>query len=190
MNGLVYDLEIVRAIPTRGEEPMKWIEYCEGWTDHKNMGISVLGVYDYVHDRYHTFCEDNFDEFRALVERRDIFIGFNSVRFDNAVIKAVLDLEIPETKCYDIMRELMAAADTTSFAGFNLNATAHANLREKKTGHGALGPVQWQQGEIGSVIDYCLADVWLTKRLFDQIVKGVVMIDPRDTTKMLTLRRP
>ncbi len=190
MNGLVYDLEIVRAIPTRGEKPMKGIEYCEGWGDHKNMGISVLGCYDYVEDRYRTFCDDNFDEFKALAERRDPLIGFNSIRFDNAVIAAVLELEIPEAKCYDIKREFMAAAGTGGVAGFNLNATAHANLKAKKAGHGALAPVLWQQGEIGSVIDYCLADVWLTKRLFDQIAKGVAMIDPRDTQKMLTLRRP
>jgi hypothetical protein len=88
-NIIIYDLEILRAIPDRNGRRDEGIEYCEGWHDHANMGITVLGVFDYAEDRYRVFCLDNNQEFTNLVsERRPLCVGFNNIRFDNAVLSA------------------------------------------------------------------------------------------------------
>lgn len=65
---LVYDCEIVKAIPSSKEAPTPGIEYCAGWRDFANMGISVIGAYDYETDRYRVFLEDGFQEFAELVQ--------------------------------------------------------------------------------------------------------------------------
>lgn len=58
MKALVYDLEIINAVPGR-EKPIEGIKYCEGRHDHAGMGISVIGAFDYSTQRYRVFLEDN-----------------------------------------------------------------------------------------------------------------------------------
>ncbi len=185
MDSLIYDLEIVNAIPARGRERLPGVKYAESWEDHAGMGISVIGVYDYVEDRYRVFCEDNFGAFRELADERRLLVGFNNIRFDNAVIAAELDFPIADDHCYDILRELWAAAgfgpkfDKSTHTGFGLDKCCEVNFGTRKSGHGAYAPVQWQRGEFGAVIDYCLNDVRLTKMLFDKIIYHGEVADPR-----------
>lgn len=191
MKALIYDCEIIKAIPPNGNEPLQdGIEYCSGWGDHANMGVSVIGVYSYEQDRYRVFCKDNWADFSSLLMAADIAVGFNNIGFDDKLLKATGILpEYEDTKRYDIMREVMAAAGSASFAGFSLDAICKATLNEGKTGNGAVAPVQWQRGEIGSVVDYCLMDVRLTKRLFDRALAGAPIRDPK-TMREIKLRAP
>ena len=48
---LICDIEIVNAIPDRNKPNEPGIEYCAGWNDHANMGVSVIGAYDAVEDQ-------------------------------------------------------------------------------------------------------------------------------------------
>ncbi len=198
MDALIYDIEIVKAIKGRSEDYIPGIEYCGGFRDYDNMGISVIGAYDYVSDRYRVFCADNFADFGALMEEREFLVGFNNIGFDNKTIRAALNIcRDIDAWSYDILAEMWRAAglNPTKFhprthGGFGLDATASVNLGAKKTGHGALAPVQWQRGEIGAVIDYCLEDVRLTKALFDQIIMDGILKSPKEPDRVLKLRHP
>lgn len=190
---LVYDLEIVKAIQSRGEPREPDIDYCEGFDDKANMGISVLGVYDYVEDRYRTFCEDNWADFVDLQRQRDCLVSWNGLGFDNPVIQEAWGLSIPEARCYDLMAECKRACGHPPDAprrGFRLGQWAAANLGAGKTGDGAMAPVDWQRGRYGSVIDYCLADVWLTKRLFDRVLACGILTEPNTKDPAVSLRPP
>ena len=77
-----------------------------------------------------------------------------------------------------------------SHLGFGLDATAKANQIGGKTGTGELAPINWQRGKIGNVIDYCLEDVRLTKRLIDRVLRLGILQDPRFPDQVLTLPRP
>ena len=164
---LIYDIEIVKAIPDRNKPSEPGIEYCAGWDDHANMGVSVIGAYDFVEDRYRVFTEGTFGDFAALAEER-ILIGFNSVHFDDRVLAAN---GINVTTEWDLLQELWVSAGLgrqfqyPSHAGFSLDATAKANGLGSKTGWGGSAPIDWQRGEYGRVIDYCLQDVRLTWQL-------------------------
>lgn len=196
MKALIYDIEIVNAILGRDESEIRGITYCGGWNDHANMGISVIGAYDYHEDRYRVFCRDGFDDFRALAADR-LCVGFNSIRFDNAVIRATGVADIDKEQCYDILREMWLAAgvgdaepfDFKRHGGYGLDATCERNFGTKKTGNGALAPVLWQQGKVGQVIDYCLNDIKLTKQIFDLILTGTPVVSPKDGS-LLNLRVP
>lgn len=197
---LVYDLEIVNGIPPRDGKCEADITYCAGWDDHANMGISVICAYDSESDRYRVFCEDNFTAFLDLCgdvagdEGR--LVSFNGIRFDNQVIWHALKMHIEEDLCYDLLREVWAAAGFGSefnwktHAGFGLDACAKANFDLGKTGYGGDAPVWWQRGEIGKVIDYCLEDVRLTTKLFQRVLLQGQIADPRDPSKRLHLRHP
>jgi hypothetical protein len=196
MRALIYDIEILKAIPDRNGQRLEGIEYCEGWHDHANMGIACIGAYDYVEDRARVFTEDNMSDFLDLCDDRDVLVGFNSIPFDNAVIAATRNIDLlPEARCYDILRELWAAAglppafDPRTHGGYGLDATCEKNFGTNKTGNGALAPVLWQRGEIGKVIDYCLNDIRLTKQLFDRII-GLQSIRNPKTGEELKMRAP
>jgi hypothetical protein len=192
---LIYDCEIKKAILSKTESPIEGIEYCEGWRDFEGMGISCIGAYDYHTDRYRVFCEDNFPEFQALVDSHEVIIGFNSIGFDNPLC-AANGIVVPDEKSYDALVEVWLAAGLgpmfryPSHMGFGLDAICKVNFGLEKSGHGAVAPVQWQRGQIGSVIDYCLNDVKITKRLTDCIEQHGTIKDPTDTKRILTVRRP
>lgn len=189
-SALIYDIEIVKAIPHKNGQVVTGIDYCAGWHDHANMGISVICAYDYESSRYRVFCADNFSEFLAL--RRDrLLVGFNNIAFDEKVIGATLGT-VPAacTDCYDLLREIWLAAGLnpefsgSTHAGFGLDAVCRRNFNRGKTGHGAMAPVQWQKGEIGSVIDYCMQDVHLTKLLFDRVLSDGTIVSPKDGNRL------
>jgi hypothetical protein len=185
-NAIVYDCEIIRCIPPAANPDL---EYCAGWHDHAGMGISVIGVYDYLSDQYRVFLEDNFADFVKLAADREHIIGFNSLAFDDKLCAAH---ELPVTTTYDLLCEVRIASDQPPHyrpgtrPGYSLERLAQANLKVGKSGSGAFAPELWQRGQIGRVIDYCLGDVALTKQLFDRRRQ---LIDPTGRG-LMTLREP
>lgn len=176
MKALIYDIEIKRAIPNRGEAKIEGIEYCEGWGDHANMGISVIGAYDYGTDRYRVFCDDNKEEFFEAAEAAEVLITFNGIGFDDPVITACWkeDWE-PKAHKFDIMAEMRKASGLRP----SLDGTCQVNFGVAKSNSGALAPILWQRGKIGEVIDYCMNDIKMTKLAFDLIVKTGSIICPK-----------
>lgn len=180
MTPLIYDLEIVKAIPDSKVPPLEGIEYCAGWHDHQDMGVACICAYDYSEERYRVFTAGNYAEFFDLAKERSPLVGFNNIPFDNRVINAVLGGPLPEEKCYDLLREIWAAVGLGpefrfgTHNGYGLDAVCRANDIGAKTGTGAMAPVWWQQKLYGRVIDYCLSDVRLTKLLFELAVENRV----------------
>lgn len=173
MNALIYDCEILRAIPpTKPNKRVPGIEYVEGWHDIQNMGIACICAYDYPTDSYRVFTDGNFGEFTKLVAQREHIIGFNSLSFDDKLCAASM---MPVSTTYDLLVEVWRATNQplaytpgVTRAGYRLEDLALANLNEGKSGDGATAPVLWQQGRIGQVVDYCLRDVALTRKLFER----------------------
>jgi hypothetical protein len=185
---LVYDLEIVNAIPTN-KGPQDAVTYCKGWTDYAGMDISVFGCYDTLLKRYRVFCFDNKDEAKVLfAEHKGAFISFNGIAFDNRVLSACWGIDIPESLCYDLLIEIWAAHglgpvfNYRTHAGFSLGQMLLANGLGEKSGKGSNAPMDWQHGKIGTVIDYCLEDVRQTTRLY-QLAQTEELVSPRDGKK-------
>lgn len=188
---LVYDCEIIKAIPSRNEPEQVGISYCNGWRDFANMGISVIGAYDYATDRNRVFCVDNFDEFAALARERTP-VAFNGHAFDDQLVRAN-GIEIEGT--YDMLVEVWAGVglgpqfNFRTHAGYGLDAICEANFGMRKTGNGALAPILWQQGKRGTVIDYCMNDVAMEALLLDHIIKVGWIVCPK-TGSTIVVRRP
>ena len=186
---LIYDTEIVAAIPPRKGGMLDGIRYCGGWRDFAGMGISTLCAFDEAEGRYRVFCQDNLSEFAALAKERTV-VSFNGLAFDDKLCQANgIDVHTD----YDILVEVWAAVglgpefDVRTHGGYGLDALLKANDLPAKSGHGESAPIMWQQGKRGAVIDYCLNDVHLTRRLLDCVIFSRKLISPK-TGEPLTLR--
>lgn len=187
MNYLIYDIEIKKAILGRNEIALDGIEYCAGWHDHENMGISCICAYESWTGRYRVFMDDNKVELVNAVNNADVIVGFNNIAFDNNVIKKcwpfVSDIDL---KSYDLLVEIWKASglgdkfEYPSHSGYGLDACCSVNFGINKTGNGAIAPIDYQKGEFGSLIDYCLNDVMMTKRLMELILNAGEIISPKD----------
>lgn len=194
MKTIIFDCEIKKAIPPENEELIEGIQYCRGWHDTKNMGISVICAYDYSTEKFRVFCADNMQEFQKLVNESDIIAGFNNIAFDNKLC-AANGITIPDEKSFDILVEIWKAAGLnscysySSHSGFGLDAMCQANFRIGKTGYGGTAGVDWQQGKIGTVIDYCLNDIKLTQMLLEKIIKKQKLVNPKGETLKFDLKQ-
>lgn len=188
MKYILYDIEIIKAIPDKS--PIPEIQYCGGWNDHANMGISVIGFCQILtgdddpfavldtRDPLSSFAiskpdyligdEFGLAAFAKLANDADGVIGFNSRNFDDRVMLAV---GYPVATTYDLLEEVrIAAYGSADFLGapkgysYKLGKIGEAN-GHAKTGDGANAAIQWQNGEHRAVIEYCLNDVAITAQL-------------------------
>lgn len=209
MKYILYDIEIIKAIPDKS--PIPEIQYCGGWNDHANMGISVIGFCQILtgdddpfavldtRDPLSSFAiskpdyligdEFGLAAFAKLANDADGVIGFNSRNFDDRVMLAV---GYPVATTYDLLEEVrIAAYGSADFRGapkgysYKLGKIGEAN-GHAKTGDGANAAIQWQNGEHRAVIEYCLNDVAITAQLLNMGLRGNLK-DP-NTGEMLQLR--
>lgn len=190
-NRLIYDVEIIKAIPTK-EREIDGIEYCNGWGDFEGMGISVIGWKWNQEPVEHCLNAASF--FDVLLQLEDIaiderylLVGFNSRSFDDKLLDAN-GLEGITTH-YDLLEQVrIAAGFTADFRSvprgysYKLDAIAKANGMAK-TGSGELAPVMWQQDKHQNVIDYCKMDVEITSAILDLGLEGK-LVDPNTGNKL------
>lgn len=173
MKLLVYDCEIVNAIPFTGRIPEKGITYCRGWQDYEGMGISVICAYLW-DVGYRVFLADNLGAFKELAQDPEtLVIGFNNRTFDDRLLRAH-GIEIPPERSWDLLRAVRAArgANPDGVGGTTQHALCQANFLAGKTGSGADVPLLWQTGKRGQVIDYCLNDTLQLKKLIELVLCG------------------
>lgn len=150
---LIYDIEILNAIPNANEPREPDIIYCDGWNDHAGMKIAVIGCFDYSSETSRIFCQDNLTDFLTLALSHDVCVGFNNHRFDDPVL-ASQGLILKST--YDLFAEIQHGigldfnAPAKRRHGYGLSNMATANFQLKKTGDGAKAPINFQRGLIGS----------------------------------------
>lgn len=186
---LIYDCEIKKLIPKKGEPREEGYEYCNGWGDHAGMGISVISVYDYKDGFPRVFMEDNFHELFEMMEKADIIAGFNSKHFDNKLV-AAHGYVVPDEKTFDLYLEIKEAAGAHKYAkGYNLDNCCAVNLGYQKSGDGELAPKLWQQGKTGTVVNYALRDIILSQKLLSLCMKQPIL-DPGNTGSRIFVRNP
>lgn len=181
MNLVIYDTEIINAVPTQGVREQRYT-YCEGWHDKAGMGISVICAYETRAARPRVFLRDNAGDFQQLMDDADAIVGFNNFSFDDRLLEAN-GYTVQSGKSIDLAALIWRAAGTPNGehpSGLGLDAICQANNLPGKTGDGAFAPFDWQNGRIGTVVDYCLADVMCTLRLYRFLATSGGCRDPRN----------
>lgn len=171
-NTWCFDLEIIKAILSKGEVPVPGIAYCNGWTDYLGMGVAILVARRLDNaDNKIAFTGDPLfqqvgilplSDFQLLVDRADLLIGHNSRGFDAKVLQAN-GVIIPERKHLDFYHEVKLAQKTNFPKGFKLELLSPRCGGPSKTDSGALAPHRWQRGEKLRVLDYCRNDIEMVR---------------------------
>ena len=160
---VVYDAEIQRLIPDRDEPRDNKYQYCQGWTDWLGMGVACVVAYLCAEKQFRVYMGDNLREFGKLAQSR-LMVGFNIEGFDNKLLEAH-GVTIPNH--WDLMPNArMALGEPREYtrgitkAGRKVDDYARVNLKLRKSGLGANAPKLWQDGKIGTLINYTLDDVY------------------------------
>jgi hypothetical protein len=194
---LVYDLETCNAIPPkRAIDRLPDINYCEGWDDFENMGISAISwclmdaesfqsieigvsqLTPHIENRFHDFIEDS-----------EIKIGgFNSSKFDDKLFQAnglhlISDFDILTL----ILRSAGVAGTEYWKKGlqYNLASIAQANGVEK-TGTGENAPLLYQKNRISDLLLYCFNDSVIESYILSKLLNGD-LIDPNTGSRLVPI---
>ena len=136
-------------------------------------------------------------DFQKWVNAHAVIAGYNSREFDDKVI-AFCGIQCKTN--YDVLQEIYAAIgldpnysfpedrkeEWKKYTGYKLEDVAKANFGRGKIGHGAMAPIQWQDGEHEAVIRYCLDDVKLERDLFLKSQAGELLAP---NGKLLQMRK-
>lgn len=177
----IYDIETKKAVLGKNDQPEAGIQYAKHWGDRKDMGISVTCMYIYGYG-YRVFMDDNLHELEDFAkDTRNLLVGWNSQAFDDRMLAAH---DIPIANALDLKRLIAEASGIHQLSLASMAAAQPAGHENpgKMPGAGLLAPTLWQRGELGQLIDYCLADVMRTKNLVDRILEGKLRIPPSFVT--------
>lgn len=135
-----------------------------GGRDHLDqLGISVVGVYEYATNSYRIFEGSELGQLQNFLINASLVIGFNHVGFDLPVLQPHLTIDVKTIPTFDIMLDIQ----TRLGHRVSLDSVAKATLGEGKTGHGLDAIRFYREGRMKELKDYCLNDVRVTKEVFD-----------------------
>lgn len=189
---IVYDVEIERCIPDQQPNDPRY-QYCEGWDDYAGMGIACICTFDLVARQPRIFLKDNFGAFRHYT-LSGALVGFNNHSFDDRVIAAA---GAAPPVSHDLLGSIRAAAGEPSIYTYGqtkgsrrLGGLAGLNGVPYR-GPGAIvdAPQEWQRGNHGIVIDYCMRDVMMLVALVDLARAQGFLLDSA-TGEIVTLPPP
>ncbi|MBW1842054.1 MAG: ribonuclease H-like domain-containing protein [Deltaproteobacteria bacterium] len=133
-----------------------------GWHRADLMGISCVVLYDSAEDKFFAFLEDQLPQFIDHLNRLDLVVGFNIKRFDYRVLGGYSDFKYSALPTLDILEEV----HTRLGYRLSLDHLANVTLGRKKTADGLQALRWWKAGRIQEIIEYCTADVAITRDLF------------------------
>jgi DEAD/DEAH box helicase domain-containing protein len=131
-----------------------------GWDKKHEMGMSVGVTFSTADNRYEIFPEKRVDDLIKRLQRADLVVGYNVVRFDYEVLMGYTVLALPEQ-----LRTLDLLVDIEKSAGHRLKLedVAQGTLGVGKIAEGLDAIRWWREGKVLEVAEYCCFDVKVTK---------------------------
>lgn len=75
-----------------------------GWQHADRMGVSIAVLYDSATGQYHTYREHELPDMLDRMQKLDLVVGFNNLRFDNKVLSAYTDLDLNSLPTLDLLK--------------------------------------------------------------------------------------
>ena len=149
MKNLVYfDLETQRSADEVG-----------GWEHISRMGMSVGVTFSTGRGDYRIYGEGQVDDLIRELQRADLVVGFNNLRFDYEVLHGYTAFDLRQLPTLDLMVDLQNRLQHR----LSLDSIATATFGVEKTA-GGLQAIEWfRQGKLLPIAEYCCYDVKLTR---------------------------
>ena len=147
-NILYFDLETQKSADEVG-----------GWGNISRMGMSIGVTCSSATGEYKIYGEKQVDDLLNELQRADLVVGFNNLRFDYEVLHYYTTLDLRQLPTLDMLVELQ----NTLNHRLSLDSIATATFGVEKTAEG-LQAIEWfKQGKLAEIAEYCCYDVKITK---------------------------
>lgn len=129
-----------------------------GWGNISRMGMSV-GVTCSAAAGYKIYGEAQVDDLLRDLQRADLVVGFNNLRFDYEVLHGYTAFDLGQLPTLDMLVELQKTLNHR----LSLDSIATATFGVEKTAEG-LQAIQWfKEGKLLEIAEYCCYDVKITR---------------------------
>ncbi len=132
------------------------------------LDLSVIVIYDYQDNQYHTYTQNDLSLLWPRLEKADLLIGYNSDKFDIPILNKYYPGNLKNINSLDLYSEVKRALGKS----ITLDMIAEGTLSIKKSGHGLDAVRWWQEGKLDEIKKYCQDDVKITKEIYDYAVKN------------------
>ena len=141
-------------------ETQKSADEVGGWGNIRDMRMSIGVTYSTARGDYLIYGEAQVNDLIKELQRADLVVGFNTVRFDYDVLVGHNTFFDPQqVHTLDMLVEL----EKTLGHRLSLDSIATATFGLEKTAEG-LQAIEWfKQGKMAEIAEYCCFDVKLTK---------------------------
>jgi hypothetical protein len=148
-------------------ETQKSAEEVGGWDHISRMGMSVGVIYSTVQSAYKIYGEKQVSELIKDLQRADLVVGFNNLRFDYEVLHGYTSFDLRQLPTLDMLVKL---AETLRHR-LSLDAIVTATFGVEKTAEG-MQAIQWyREGKLLEIAEYCCYDVKLTRLVHEYGVR-------------------
>lgn len=143
-------------------ETRRSAEEVGGWNRAEKMGVSCAVLYDSKTDDYQAYLQEDIDKLCKDLQKFDMVIGFNIIRFDYKVLSGLSDFDFFSLPSLDI---LIKVHERLGYR-LSLDHLADQTLGCHKSADGLMALQWWKQGKIDRIIEYCKQDVKVTRDLY------------------------
>jgi DEAD/DEAH box helicase domain-containing protein len=135
-----------------------------GWDKKHEMGMSVGVTYSTKDERYEIFGESQADALIKRLQRADLVVGYNVIRFDYEVLMGYTILSLPEAL---VTLDLLVEIEKSAGHRLKLDDVAMGTLGVGKTAEGLEAIRWWREGKMLEIAKYCCFDVKVTRMVHE-----------------------
>ncbi len=140
-------------------ETQKSADEVGGWNNINRMGLSVGVTYSTARGDYKIYGEKQVNDLLNELQRADLVVGFNILRFDYEVLHGYTPFDLTQLPTLDMLVDLQ----NTLNHRLSLDSIATATFGVEKTAEG-LQAIEWfKEGKMLEIAEYCCYDVKITK---------------------------
>ena len=140
-------------------ETQKSADEVGGWGNIRDMRMSIGVTFSTARQEYTIYSEQEVNALLRELQRADLVVGFNNLRFDYEVLNYYTVFELSQIPTLDVLVELQRKLQHR----LSLDSVASATLGVEKTAEG-LQAIRWfREGRLLDIAEYCCYDVKLTK---------------------------
>lgn len=140
-------------------ETQKSADEVGGWNNIREMRMSVGVTFSTLTGEYRIYAEKQVNDLLAELQRAELVVGFNNLRFDYEVLHYYTVFDLRQIPTLDMMVELQKTLPHR----LSLDSIATATLGVEKTAEG-LQALRWfKEGRLLDIAEYCCFDVKITR---------------------------
>ena len=156
LNKIVLDLETQKSFDEVG-----------GRGKNHLLRVSVAVAYSYLQNKFLVYEESSVHKLGELLQEADLVIGYNLIDFDYEVLKPYLQFDFGSVPTLD----MLVYIEKILGHRVKLDTIAQSTLGASKTASGLDAIKFWKTGQMEKLKTYCIADVKITRDLYDFALK-------------------